>query len=170
MRVNGYKKGKKFRLVVMAIGLGFYLEIQAAHAFLDMKAAAEADGIKLKVNTAFRTMEHQRLLRRRYDEYVAAKAEGKEAAPVAYAATPGWSNHQAGISVDVNRAQGDNLKTKIPDSPTDKWLKHNAATYGFVFDAPKEPWHLSFRPDLAAKVINGEMGVYDILFPSQDSI
>lgn len=128
----------------MAIGLGFYLEIQAAHAFLDMKEAALKDGIKLQVNTAFRTMEHQKLLRKRYDDYLAAKAEGREVQRVSVAAKPGYSNHQEGRSVDINRFRGDNPKTKAPDSPTDIWLQKNASKYGFYNDVPGEPWHWTF--------------------------
>ena len=127
---------------LLAIGLGLFLKVEAARAFIAMREAAEKDGITLRPNTAFRTMEHQQ-------ELYAAYSSGN--GPLA--AKPGYSNHQSGLSVDINRAPGDNKRTKKPDSPIDLWLQANAAKYGFYNDVKSEPWHYTYLPESANVVI-----------------
>ena len=68
-------------------------------------------------------------------------------------AAPGYSNHQAGIAIDLwqVRAPGYEVKTSTVESEKAKWrstwffgwLQQNAARFGFEpFD--KEPWHWEF--------------------------
>ncbi len=121
---------------LLAIGLGLYLQVEAGLAFTAMQEAAQAEGITLKPNTAFRTMAHQKLLYAKY-----------EAGTGALAAEPGHSNHQSGIAVDINRAPGDNLKTKKADSPTDIWLQKNAEKYHFYNTVKNEAWHWEYHPE-----------------------
>ena len=157
---TGYVKGKAFELELAYIEGGLFMAKDAAAAFNAMFAAAKADGIHLKANTAFRDNEHQTRLRNAYD--IALKAynatfptylkhlavwarEGgekpikpKKPAPVAPA---GFSNHQAGIAVDINRAPGDDPTTVEPDSPIDRWLDANARKFGFKRTVAVESWH-----------------------------
>ena len=139
----GFRNGAPFSLDLYMIPGGFLLMLAAAEAFAQMYGAARQDGIELKVNTAFRDHEYQKVLHKRYlvatAKYV--KGEGPKPAPVA---RPGYSNHQKGIAVDINRAPGDDLTTPVPDSPIDKWLNKNAKTYGFKRTVASEPWHWEY--------------------------
>lgn len=143
----GYIKGKQVVIDLWPIGDGFYLEMAAAQDFLRMKDAAAAVGITLVVNRAFATWAQQSALYRKYQILKAAwdKAGrlGKRPAP---AAQPGFSTHQCGWTVDINRAPGDDPTTAAYDSPTDLWLQANAALYGFVNDVASEPWHYTHTP------------------------
>lgn len=142
MIVKGYRKGVPFDLEVELIDEhGHLLEVAAAGAFRRMAAAALLAGIRLMVNTAWRSYEEQRNL---HDLFLAGMG--------APANRPGTSTHQLGISVDVNRAPGDDPQTPGPDSPTDLWLAANARQYGFVRDVPAEPWHWTHDPDLTPTV------------------
>ncbi len=153
MKVYGYKNGEQFPVELDSIGGGHWLEQSAAAAFLRMAEAASVAGFRLKVNTSFRQFIHQKRL---YDEYMiwptlSAEQKLKLRKP-ARAARPGYSNHQSGIAVDINRAEGDNAATEAYDSPLDLWLHDNAHVFGFVRTVEEEPWHWEYRPDLAAKM------------------
>jgi LAS superfamily LD-carboxypeptidase LdcB len=110
-----------------------------------MADAAAKEGLPLKVNTAFRSMEHQKRLFQAYVKALAAYERKERLNKPAKVAKPGFSTHQSGISVDINRANGDDLSTAVPDSPTDKWLAANAARFGFVNDVKSEPWHWTYN-------------------------
>jgi LAS superfamily LD-carboxypeptidase LdcB len=47
-------------------------------------------------------------------------------------ATPGSSNHNLGIAIDVANANGKVLE----------WMKHNIEAYGFSWELQEEPWHI----------------------------
>lgn len=49
------------------------------------------------------------------------------------AASPGYSNHGEGISVDI-----------YPDS-MQSWMRSNAGRYGWVNDVPSESWHWTYK-------------------------
>lgn len=117
---------------------------EAAHAFVQMDAAARQDGITLNVNTAFRDHEYQKRL---YAEYMAAKAAGK---PHAVVAVPGTSDHERGLSVDIETGVPESLRTaskaeKARSSKIYKWLYENAEKWGFENDVSSEPWHWTHK-------------------------
>lgn len=152
--VEGYRKGKMFELEVEDIDEhGHMLAVDAARAFKRMLEHASADGIALVVNTAWRPMGYQTRLWLAYrgamENWEAGGRLGHKPTPVAQ---PGFSTHQAGLSVDINRAPGDDPKTIAPDSPVDLWLVANARQYGFVRDVPSESWHYTFDSDLTPTV------------------
>lgn len=156
-RADGYSKGRRLELELWSIGKSvsgetLYLEKDAAAQYLRMVEDAAKDGITWTVNTAFRSQAEQDYLYRRYTKRLAEwEAGGMLGKRPAKAAPPGWSTHQAGLSVDINRAAGDDPATPEPDSPVDKWLRDNAHHYGFVFDVEAEPWHASYLPDRARR-------------------
>ena len=149
--VKGYRKGQPFDLEVVEIdGLGHVLEVSAARAFISMRAAAAKDGIRLWVNTAFRSMHHQTRLWLAYRGAVENwEASGRLGKKPPLVAQPGFSTHQLGLSVDINRAAGDDPGTKEADSPADQWLRVRAHEYGFVNDVVSEPWHWTYLPEQA---------------------
>lgn len=156
---DGYIKGRRVALELMSIGKTasgqtLYLERAAAEKYVRMEDDAAKDGVTWTINAAFRTTAEQDRLYRKYMLQLAAWEKGGRLGPrPAKAAAPGWSTHQSGLSVDINRFEGDDPKTPAPDSPVDKWLDKYAAYYGFVRDVADEPWHLSFLPDKAAKLV-----------------
>ena len=122
---------------------------------------ARQDGLNLFVAAGFRSDEEQQKL---LDDKIAAyKQEGqktKKATELAkqWVATPGTSEHQLGIAVDIN---ADN--TVSSDDAVYSWLYENSYQYGFVKRYPEnktditgisnEPWHYRYVGKEAAKIM-----------------
>ncbi|MBL8916213.1 MAG: D-alanyl-D-alanine carboxypeptidase family protein [Archangium sp.] len=124
--VLGYVNGSPRRIQIAPVGNGKYLRADAAARFNQMKAAARRAGVNLSVVSGFRTMAQQRQL---YAAYRAGRGN--------LAARPGYSNHQGGLSADLNTG-GYNTRAY-------KWLKAHGRQYGFVNDVRGEHWHWTFR-------------------------
>ena len=89
---------------------------------------AAGDGVKLVVESGWRSPEHQeRLLR----EAVATYGSEEEAAR--WVATPATSPHVAGDAVDMTSAAA-------------AWLSGHGAAYGLCQVYANEPWHFELRP------------------------
>ncbi len=121
-----YVNGKPAEVKLAPVPGGEMRE-DAARAFNAMHAAAAKEGVELKVNSSFRSMEAQERL---YAMYQAGTGN--------LAAKPGYSNHQGGIAVDINTG---GTTTKVY-----AWLDKNAARFGFKRTVESEPWHWEFRP------------------------
>ena len=141
---DGHKGGQPVRFETDDIGRGFRLERHAAAAFSAMADAARDEGVLLRVNTALRTHEHQARLYARYLSEMAFWRDGKRSTKPAPVAKPGFSTHEGGLSVDINRAHDDTTDNGIADGKTDLWLAANAGRFGFVRDVKSEPWHWTF--------------------------
>ncbi|MEU0511423.1 M15 family metallopeptidase [Amycolatopsis sp. NPDC006125] len=92
--------------------------------------AAEADGVRLRVNSGWRSPEYQEELLRRA---VARHGSRQEAAR--WVATPETSPHVAGEAVDIGPARAA------------AWLSAHGAAYGLCQIYRNEPWHYELRPD-----------------------
>jgi hypothetical protein len=113
---------KLTRVGVKEGGVPAYLAPSAANAFSQMKAAAAADGVDLRLSSAWRDSKLQAQL---YQDYLAGK--GPVAAP------PGTSMHEKGLAIDV--AGG-----KAKD-----WMYKNSARFGWRFQQiPGEDWHFNY--------------------------
>ncbi len=121
------------------------LDEDAYDAFIEMYKAAQADGYKLIINTAYRSYEDQVKTYDKLGDDVAAK--------------PGYSEHQTGYAIDITYP---NYKDE-EESEEYKWLENNAYKYGYILRYPKdkeditgyayEPWHYRYLgKDLALKV------------------
>ena len=121
-------------------------------AFEDMRDAAAEDGVELWVQSGYRSYERQKEL---YDRYT--QERGKEYAD-AYSARPGYSEHQTGLSFDVNESG-----TNFEETKEGQWIEAHAHEYGFIIRFPQgkgditgyefEPWHLRYLgKDLAGKL------------------
>ncbi len=153
----------------------------------DLKALmvdAEANGIQLYVQSAYRSYESQSAL---FSGYVRAEQqaamqqgnpiteeEAKRRANV-YSAYPGRSEHQLGTAIDFSTPEnGFGLETDFEETAAGKWLLANAEQYGFVLSYPKgkehltgyqyEPWHYRYigkrlALELAAKDYKGNNDV-----------
>ncbi len=126
-RADAYVNGRRTSINVASVGNGKVMRSDAATSFNQMRRAALAEGVTIGARSAFRTNAEQAELYRRYQN-----GTGNLAAP------PGYSNHQGGISVDVQNAT-------TRSSAEYRWLRDNASRFGFVNDVPSEPWHWTYR-------------------------
>ncbi|HMJ74470.1 MAG TPA: M15 family metallopeptidase [Iamia sp.] len=91
---------------------------------------AEADGVGLRVNSGWRSPEHQQQL---LLEAVAEYGSPDEAAR--WVATPETSLHVSGDAVDIG------------PSEAAAWLSEHGASQGLCRIYGNEPWHFELRPD-----------------------
>ncbi len=91
---------------------------QIAGNFDNMVSAAARDGVQLRVTSGKRSYQEQVAL---YNKYGPGRA-----------ARPGRSNHESGNAIDFTNTPG-----------AFRWLKQNAARFGFFNKIPHEPWHYS---------------------------
>ncbi|MBR3592641.1 MAG: M15 family metallopeptidase [Clostridia bacterium] len=124
-----------------------------------MVAAAQADGVNLKVWSPFRSYAIQNDLFKAQVNRVG----GDEEKAATVVARPGTSEHNTGLCADFNMA-GDAFES----TPMYTWMCENAEDYGFILRYPKdkqhitgviyESWHWRFVGINNAKLIN-ELGV-----------
>ena len=135
-----------------------YMRAEAANAFHQMVEKAAESNLELKMTTAYRSYNFQKLL---YDSYV--EKEGVEAASK-FSAQPGQSEHQTGLAVDVSSPSVDyQLSNDYGKTEEGKWLASHAHEFGFIIRFPKgkeditgyqyEPWHIRYVGLKAAKEI-----------------
>ena len=131
------------------------LRKEGADAFMEMSDAAILETISIRNVSAFRNYSYQKQL---YDNYVLR--DGKLAADN-YSARAGHSEHQTGLSLDINTAS-----MAFEGTSAFKWLSNNAYKYGFILRYPKgkehitgyqyEPWHYRYVGKDAANIIKNE--------------
>ena len=119
-----------------------------------MKNDATSIGLNIWIQSGYRSYEYQQGL---YEKYVSR--DGKQQADT-YSARPGHSEHQSGLSFDLN-----SVNDSFAATDEGKWVQDNAYLYGFIIRYPKdksnetgykyEPWHLRYvGKDLASKLYN----------------
>ena len=129
------------------------VDLTAKSALDAMFAAAEKDGIKLWVESGYRSYELQTTV---YTSYVSR--EGQTAAD-RYSARPGFSEHQTGLAFDLN-----SFDYGFADTPEGRWLVEHAWEYGFILRYPSdkeditgfayEPWHVRYVGYETAKTLH----------------
>ena len=139
------------------------LRSEAYEWYITMYNMAKNEGIKIIVNSSYRSYKDQD---ETYNYYLNNYSQEYTDA---YAARPGYSEHQTGLAVDVI-APGYNRDT-FDQSEAYKWLENNAYKYGFILRYPKgkekitgfnyEPWHYRYVGQEAAKKIHEENITYD---------
>jgi serine-type D-Ala-D-Ala carboxypeptidase len=113
---------------------------------------ARAAGLELFVREGYRTtQEQQKIMDEKIEEYRAEGYSHREAKELAekYVAIPGTSEHQLGLSVDINADT-----SKCSSDAVYAWLAKNAYKYGFIKRYPSEkveitginnePWHYRY--------------------------
>lgn len=146
--LKGVEPGKLSESLLRPIPGGGKLHWLAANAWNAMVAKAKADGLELKPTSSgdlYRSYESQLAgFKQRYVlEPIAGTStksfEGKTwylKKGMAMLATPGKSNHNLGIAVDVHSA-GEPKRLN--------WLIANVKDFGFSWEVvPSEPWHLRY--------------------------
>lgn len=131
----------------------------AALALEELFAAANESGFELFAQSGYRSYERQVTLFAAY-----ADEHGEEAANL-FSARPGESEHQTGLAIDISSASVNyQLVIDFGDTPEGKWVKENAADYGFIIRYQEgkediteyqfEPWHLRYVGKRAAQEIS----------------
>lgn len=120
-----------------------------------MVAAAQKDGVDLKVWSPFRSYADQKVLFQNKVNSVG----GDEEKAATVVARPGTSEHNTGLCADFNMA-----KAAFADTPMYRWMVENAEDYGFVmrYREDKQPitgvihetWHWRFVGVNHAKQMN----------------
>ena len=124
----------------------------AAEAIAQMAQAAAAEGITLKISSAYRGEDYQRSL---YNNYSASY--GSETADT-ISSRPGYSDHQTGLAADFVEQDGSmngiNFNENFETTDSGIWLRNHAHEYGFIMRYPKgkqditgyayEPWHYRY--------------------------
>jgi hypothetical protein len=146
---------------------GSAVNVKIAPSYLDMRAAAAKDGVKLKISSAFRSpydsinaksssgvtvkaSSQQHL----YDLYLAGKGN--------LAAKPKASNHGNGIGLDLNAGGKSSGRFINVNKEVYIWLVKNSWRYGFIRAVAGEEWHYDYLPDLAKKGPYGKLPSADL--------
>ena len=133
-----------------------YLRRDACKHFELLSKDAKSDGYRIIAVSTYRSYFYQKEL---FNHYV--KTKGPKKALIA-SAKEGHSEHQLGLSVDV---EGSNFDyNKFEESKEFKWMIDNAYKYGFILRYPKgkeyitgfkyEPWHFRYVGVKIAKFIH----------------
>ncbi|MCM3236717.1 M15 family metallopeptidase [Heyndrickxia oleronia] len=135
-----------------------YMRQEAATALEKMFSEAEKNGIYLFASSGYRSYERQKAILNNEIANV-----GKEKAEQAVA-TPGQSEHQTGLAMDIT-SESENylLSENLGKQKEGIWLREHAHEFGFILRYPKdkenitgyeyEPWHFRYVGKKAAAVI-----------------
>ena len=145
-------------------------DLRAADSLEQMLKAAEADGQKLYLVSAYRSVSRQKALYIRKVNwylgwnYTQALAESQAAR---WVAPPGTSEHNLGLAADIVSADWYNTHTDLTNefenTAAFQWLSQHAQEYGFVLRYPKgkraltgveyESWHYRYVGVQAAEYL-----------------
>jgi len=142
------------------------LQTEAADAFFAMQAAAAKDGVDIRMQSGYRSVDYQTRLYNNKTQYY--RDQGcSEADARAKAATivnpPGYSEHATGLAADLNTPEHTSLDEGFENTAAFRWLCQHAVEYGFILRYPKEaeavteityePWHWRYvGPENAALI------------------
>ena len=135
----------------------YYLDSRAAPYAKQMIEDAKKEGIDLQICSSIRDVDLQtRLFNNKINDlisegYSEADAKVKAATIVA---VPGTSEHHTGLALDIVTPSYQRLNAGYAETDAAKWLKANAAKYGFILRYPQdkteitkiifEPWHYRY--------------------------
>lgn len=121
---------------------------EAALATQMLFGDAQKQGVDLKAISAYRSYNDQQAIYQAEAD-VNGIVEGVESV------SPGTSEHQTGLALDVSSADvGYQLVADFAETPSGQWIAENAKNYGFIIRYPEgkevvtgtiyEPWHLRY--------------------------
>ena len=131
------------------------LKPEVVEAFVSMvDALKEETGLGMFATSTYRTYEYQENL---FNRYVSNRGYDEA---VRISALPGSSEHQTGLTLDVETIAGNMFNFGLTEQS--KWVDHNAHRFGFIvrYEAQfesitgykAEPWHLRFIGDHSSAV------------------
>lgn len=136
---------------------------EVMNAFKNMWGAAKEKDLNLIINSSYRNYKEQEDAWNWYDyNYDEEKADK-------FAARPGYSEHQTGLSIDISAYKKGDYDFEETDEF--KWLEKNSYKYGFILRYPKgkeditgydyESWHYRYVGVDVAKQIYDEDITFD---------
>ena len=133
-----WKRGKFIGLVdlVDVVGTGHktrQIALDSLSNYQQLVQKAGRDGVKITLNSGFRSYPEQSRLYKNWKNGVAGYNK---------AAQPGRSNHQNGIAFDLNTTGSGGTGY----GAVYNWLKQHGPEYGFVRTVRSEHWHWEYRP------------------------
>lgn len=125
------------------------MRAEAAEPLVRLLAAADADGVTLRIRSSFRSYSVQQGTFQFWIDQLGEEQARRESAP------PGHSEHQLGTTADVVGPSVDwDLVSSFGDTSEGQWLEAHAPEYGFAISYPKdgeaitgyiyEPWHIRY--------------------------
>ena len=139
--INGILIVNKTYALPSWFGDGLTAETQ--NAFAAMQAEAASLGLDIYISSGFRSYWSQESI---YNRYV---ANDGQAEADRYSARPGHSEHQSGLTFDLNT-----IDEAFAYTAAGQWVRDNAHRFGFVIRYPPgkehitgyiwEPWHLRY--------------------------
>ena len=146
-----------YQPALKAVSGDFALDERAADYAVAMLLAAHTDGVKLKVISAYRSMQKQGENFNSYVERLMAEDFSEDEAialTAAQIAMPGASEHNAGLALDILSIYCTAIDEEFERTPEFRWLADNSWRFGFILRYPKdaeeitgfiyEPWHFRF--------------------------
>jgi len=121
-----------------------WLHVNAARAWKHLQAAALGDGVVLEAISGYRSHDYQLgIFERKF-----ARGLGVDEI-LAVNAAPGYSEHHAGLALDIGTPGELPAEETFEQTPAFDWLTANAGGYGFAMSYPRdnphgivyEPWH-----------------------------
>ena len=131
-------------------GREHHLVPAAADAWRAMRAAARADGLEIRIVSAFRGLDRQaEIVRRKLARGLSPEEIFEVSAP------PGYSEHHTGCAVDVGMDGAAQLELGFGQTAAFRWLSDNAKSFSFFLSFPAgnpygyafEPWHWCFKSE-----------------------
>ncbi len=108
--------------------------------FQNMRTDVETElGVHLMVNSSYRSYESQEAI---YNDFKNISLKYADS----YAARPGHSEHQTGLSIDLTSLEHPYItsdKNSFDQSEEYEWLKNNCHKYGFILRYPKGKEHIT---------------------------
>lgn len=149
-RIRGILIANKTYQLPSDFGSGITADTTAA--FAQMRAAAAAEGHDIYIASGFRSYNIQTIVYNRFVSTIGADAADRRSA------RPGHSEHQTGLTFDLN-----SITEAFGRTPEGIWVAKNAHKYGFIVRYPQgkeaitgyvwEPWHMRYLGvDVATKV------------------
>ena len=155
---------KDYQMNLTRLSNGKQIDSRIYPSLQKMFNDARASGLALFVREGYRTFQDQKqIMDEKIRDYGNQGNSKRQATKMAqkYVAIPGTSEHQLGLSVDINADQ-----TKCSSEKIYSWLDHNAYKYGFIKRYPSsksyitginnEPWHYRYVGKEAAATIMEE--------------
>lgn len=132
------------------------LDPRFRQAVWNMLAAAEQEGVPLRITSAYRSPELQAQLWE-----AALEKYGDPEVADNWVARPGQSRHNAGLAVDFAGADGGLLRDK--DSREARWIAENAARFGLDVPMDWEPWQVEMGSGEGTNALANDMDKFRMM-------
>lgn len=129
-------------------GREYRLTPSAAAAWRAMRAAADADGVAIRIASAFRSVQRQaEIVRSKLEQGFSLDSILEVSAP------PGYSEHHTGRAIDITTDDTPAFEIEFERTAAFRWLCRRAGEFGFSLSYPHnnphgyayEPWHWCHR-------------------------